>query len=371
MGALVPPFFIKTYMETDQYYIKQTFELANKGAATVSPNPLVGALIVKNGKIIGTGYHSYSGGPHAEIVAIENCSEDPTGATLYCNLEPCCHKNKMTPPCTPAILRAGIKKVVISNYDSNSNVSGRGINELRQNNIEVVTKILEIEGLELNRIFFKYIKTNIPYVTVKVAQTLDGKICLDNGSSKWISNSTSRNNVHELRLSHDAICVGINTVLNDNPFLNVRNESGDVLKSPYKIIIGNPNKLFKDLNILKLFPEKTIVFYHSHKVSAEKQKSLGVELVKIPKDNFEVNILKNLGERKITSVFIEGGEKTISSFLLKRIVDKLIIYIAPKLFGQGKSFYCAENSKYILDNFTLHRLENMAGDIMSEYNSML
>ena len=357
-------------MENDINFIKETLELAKLGSGTVSPNPLVGALIVKDGKVIGRGFHSFSGGPHAEVLAFENCNEDPAGGTLYCNLEPCCHQHKKTPPCVPLIIKKGIKRVVICNLDPNPMVNGEGLAELRRHGIETVSGILESQGKELNRFFFKYIKNLKPYISVKIAQTLDGKICLENGESKWISNLKSREIVHQMRFESDAICVGISTVINDDPFLNVRDPSGKCIKSPFKIIIGNPNKLNSKLNIFKEAPEKVIVFYNSDEILQDHVATLGAEFIKLPTENFEEKILQKLGEKKITSLFIEGGEKTISSFLKEKLVDKLIIYIAPKIFGEGKSFYRGHDTKNILDHFTLRKLQNVDGNILTEYETV-
>lgn len=352
-------------MKSNQQYIKKTFELAKKGVGFVSPNPLVGAIIVKKGKIIGSGYHSYYGGPHAEVAAFNNCSEDPAGATLYCNLEPCCHLTKKTPPCVLLIIKKKIKKVVISNIDPNPEVSGLGIKQLIKAGIEVIHGVEEEEGAKLNQIFFKYMNLKKTFVIVKVAQTLDGKTCLKNGNSKWISNNKSREGVHFLRRKLDAVCVGIETVLKDNPLLNVRNKMGKTIKAPYKIIIGNPLKLKKNLNVVKNNPEKTIVFFHSHKVPAGLDKKLGIQIIKLKRNHFEENLLEHLAQKKITSVLIEGGEFTITSFLKKDLVDKMIIYIAPKIFGEGKGIF---KGKFNLKDFKLEALQNVEGDILAEYS---
>ena len=218
---------------SDEKYIKRTLKLANKGIGKVSPNPLVGCAIVKNGKIISEGYHEQFGDDHAEVVALKKADEDAKDATLYVNLEPCCHYGK-TPPCTDAIIKAGIKKVVIGMIDPNPLVSSGGIKILKKHNIEVKAGIEDKACRHLNRAFIKHISTKLPYVTIKIAQSLDGRVATKTGHSKWITSKKARKETHRLRSENDAILVGISTVLADNPQLTVRHTHG---KNPVFILV--------------------------------------------------------------------------------------------------------------------------------------
>ncbi|MBT8387474.1 MAG: bifunctional diaminohydroxyphosphoribosylaminopyrimidine deaminase/5-amino-6-(5-phosphoribosylamino)uracil reductase RibD, partial [Ignavibacteria bacterium] len=227
----------------DELYLKRCFELAAKGAGTVSPNPLVGTIIVKNGEVIGEGFHQKYGEAHAEVEAINNSAEDSNGSTLYCNLEPCCHTNKQTPPCVPLIISKKISRVVISNLDPNPEVCGEGVKQLRDAGIEVITGLLENKGEELNKFYFNYVKKKIPYITLKVAQSIDGKISKSNNEQSWLTGKESILFVHQQRAVYDAVLVGANTVAVDNPLLTVRNVEG---RNPKRIILDG--KLSIDLN---------------------------------------------------------------------------------------------------------------------------
>ena len=206
----------------DKKFIRRSFHLAQKGKGHVSPNPLVGAVIVKNGKVIGKGYHKKYGSAHAEVNAINNSTESVAGSTLYCNLEPCSHIKKQTPPCVPLIIQKKIKKVVISNFDPNKEVNGKGIKQLREAGVEVVTDVLEDEGKDLNKFYFKYVKEKLPYITLKIAQSIDGKISVAKNKQTWLTGKESIKYVHKLRSEYDAVLVGAGTIRTDNPQLNVR-----------------------------------------------------------------------------------------------------------------------------------------------------
>ncbi len=243
----------------DSDYIKQCFELAKKGAGLVSPNPLVGAVLVKSGQIIGRGFHKKYGGNHAEVNAIKNSKEDIAGSTLYCNLEPCCHTNKQTPPCVPLIIQKKIKRVVICNLDPNKEVKGKGVEQLRKAGIEVITSILENEGKELNKFYFKYVNEKLPYVTLKIAQSIDGKIGISKKIQTWLTGKKSIKYVHKLRSEYDAVLVGAGTIKSDNPLLTVREVSG---RNPIRIIVDGKLSI-SQLNQKYLNskdPEKTWIF---------------------------------------------------------------------------------------------------------------
>jgi len=327
-------------MQTENHhkYIKQCFEIAAKGKGFVSPNPLVGAVIVKNGKITGKGYHTSYGKPHAEVEAIKNAIEDVKGSTLYCNLEPCCHTKKQTPPCVPLIIQKGISKVVISNFDPNPAVSGEGVKQLREAGISVVTNILESEGKELNRFYFKYVTKLIPYVTIKAAQSLDGKISKDKNQQTWLTGKESKIFVHRQRAEYDAVLVGANTINIDNPQLDVREVEG---RNPKRIIIDG--KLTMSLDSLILFAndiENTwiITCESADQTKLKRLIEKGVTVFQLSAENNKIrliDILKKLGEEKITSLFVEGGSNIFSQFIDQKLFDELIILQAPLKLGKG------------------------------------
>lgn len=302
-------------------------ELAEKGRGFTSPNPLVGAVIVKNGKIIGKGYHEQYGSHHAEVNAFLNASEDVTGATMFVTLEPCSHYGK-TPPCAKLIIEKKIKKVVITKLDPNPLIYKNGVKMLEDAGIEVEYGLLENEASLQNEIFFHYIKTKTPYVAIKYAMTLDGKIATKSFDSKWITNSKSREYVHDLRNKYQAILVGVNTIIKDDAKLNVRRDVKS--RQPIRIIIDPNLKTPLDSYLVKTANlQPTII------VSTKKDKSytdFGVEVIEMEKIDLK-ELLKILGERYIDSVFIEGGSYTHGTFLDEKVVNKVYAFIAPKIIG--------------------------------------
>lgn len=326
--------------EEDQKYLKMCIDLAKHGAGSVSPNPLVGAIIVKNNKIIAQEYHSKIGEAHAEAKAIANADKDDLiGSTIYCNLEPCCHTNKKTPPCVPKIIESGIKKVVISNVDPNPYVAGQGIEQLRESGIEVISGGLDDKGKELNKIFFKYIQTGLPFITIKIAQSIDSKISASEGIQTWLTCEESKKFVHEQRAIYDAVLIGANTVKVDNPHLTVRLVEG---RNPRRIIIDGSlsspteSRVYSDDN-----RESTIVFTktnsNSEKISLLKEK--GVKVFELePNTDGKLKlleILKILGNEQISSLFVEGGAAMFSKFVESNLFDEIIILKAPILLGTG------------------------------------
>ncbi len=311
-------------------YMRRALELAKKGLGTVAPNPMVGAVIVKNGKVIGEGYHKVKGGPHAEVEAVTSSKESVVDSTLFCTLEPCCHTNKLTPPCTDLIIEKKIKKVFVACLDPNPDVAGKGIEKLRENGIEVEVGLLAEEAKQLNKVFFKYIIKKKPYVHLKMAMTLDGKMFSETGSSQWITSPIARSEVHKLREEYDAVWVGMNTVLNDNPSLNTR-LGEEVIKENKKIIIGDLSKLQN--KEFKLLSNKNNVYglHTNSEVDSD------IEHFKFNGDYEKA--LSWLGTRGITSVLVEGGSQLISSLIEKDLYDQMTIYIAPKLIGNGSSIY--------------------------------
>lgn len=318
--------------------MRRAIELARKGTGYTNPNPLVGAVIVKDGTIIGEGYHEKIGGLHAERNALKNCTEDPEGAEIYVTLEPCCHYGK-TPPCTEALIEAGIKKVYVGNLDPNPKVAGGGIKILKEHGIEVETGILEEECRKLNDIFFFYIQNDIPYTALKYAMTLDGKIATAAGESKWITGEAARDHVHHLRHQYAAIMAGIGTVLADDPMLNARIEHGN---DPIRVICDSTLKITEESQIIKTAKDiKTIIATISQdNEKIQKLEQKGCQIIKTTPQNGKVNIkelLKQLRNMEIDSVLVEGGAILNESLLQSGCVQKVYAYIAPKLFGGEKA----------------------------------
>ena len=322
----------------DEYYMKLAIALARKGRGYVSPNPMVGAVIVKNGRIIGRGYHQRFGGNHAEINALKNAAEDVAGSTLYVTLEPCCHEGK-TLPCIDSIVEHKIARVVIGTIDSNPLVSCRGINYLQSRGIEVKTGVLENNCRKLNEIFFHYMETGLPFVTIKYAQTLDGRIATATGESQWISSETSLKFTHQLRAAHDAILVGAGTVIKDNPELTVRLVRG---LNPLRVIVDSELKISQQAKIFhNISSAPTIIATIKTATDPQFQNAAdsGAEIITIDTDkkgNVDLKkLFKILAERKISSILIEGGAQIITSVLKNNLANRLITIIAPKILGSG------------------------------------
>ena len=321
---------------TDQNYMLQAIQLAKQGEGWTNPNPMVGAVIVKNGRIIGKGYHKKCGELHAERNAIASLTESAEGATIYVTLEPCCHYGK-TPPCTEAIIEQKIKRVVIGSRDPNPKVSGKGIKMLREAGIEVIEDFMREECDRLNPVFFHYITTKTPYVVMKYAMTLDGKIATKTGASKWITGEAARAEVQHMRHRYMGIMAGIGTVLADDPMLNVRVEGW---KSPIRILCDSGLRIPLDGQIVKSAGKyRTIVAYAESENTEAKRKRLhemGVETICCSDENNQVDLkklMKYLGEEGIDSILLEGGGTLNDSALRAGIVQEVQAFIAPKLFG--------------------------------------
>ena len=322
----------------DEYYMKMALKLAQKGRGYVSPNPLVGAIIVKGDRIIGRGYHQRYGENHAEINALKNAAENVAGSTLYVTLEPCCHEGK-TPACIDSITKHKITRVVIGTIDSNPLVSCRGIKYLQSCGIEVKTGILEPECRELNEVFFHFMETKLPFVTIKYAQTLDGRIATATGQSQWISSPPSLKFTHKLRAAHDAILVGVGTVIKDNPELTVRLVRG---RNPLRVIVDSALKIPAKSKILKNLSETKTIIATIKKASDPQFKrltKLGAEIITVNADKQGKvdlkKLLKMLAKRNISSVLIEGGAQIITSILINNLANRLVTVIAPKILGKG------------------------------------
>ena len=321
---------------TDQEYMLRAIQLSKKGEGWTNPNPMVGAVIVKNGRIIGKGYHKKCGELHAERNAIASLTESAEGATIYVTLEPCCHYGK-TPPCTEAIIEQKIKRVVIGSRDPNPKVSGKGIKMLQEAGIEVIEDFMREECDRLNPVFFHYITTKTPYVVMKYAMTLDGKIATKTGASKWITGEAARAEVQHMRHRYMGIMAGIGTVLADDPMLNVRVEGW---KSPIRILCDSGLRIPLDGQIVKSAGKyRTIVAYADSENTEAKRKRLhemGVETICCPDENNQVDLkklMKYLGEEGIDSILLEGGGTLNDSALRAGIVQEVQAFIAPKLFG--------------------------------------
>jgi len=319
----------------DTFYMQVALELAEKGRGSVAPNPMVGAVIVKDGRIIGSGYHEKFGEGHAEVNAFRSATEDVTGATIYVTLEPCSHYGK-TPPCTDKIIEKKIARVVLAALDPNPLVSGRGVKKIRDSGIEVVTGVLADESIQLNEVFMKYIVKKEPFVVLKVAMSLDGKIATRTGESQWITGESARRQVHELRSALTGIMVGVQTVIMDDPQLTARIPDG---KNPVRIVVDSTLRLPLDATILKDQDKaKTIIgtTTKADKKKAEQLKKEGIELITVPEKDGQADLnalMKRLGERGIDSILLEGGATLNYAALEAGIIDKVQIYIAPKLIG--------------------------------------
>lgn len=322
--------------------MKRAIMLAKRGTGYVSPNPRVGAIILdENNQIIAEGWHKSFGGPHAEVEAINLAKRNSfEGHTMVVTLEPCSIFGK-TPPCADLIIEKKFSKVVIGTLDPNPQVNGQGVEKLRNAGIEVITGVLEEEAKELIRFFDKFIRTNQPYIILKIAQTIDGNIALKNGQSKWITGEESRKEVQLLRAEVDAVLVGKNTILMDNPFLNVREYD---LPNPLKIILDADLSLPLDLNIFKNPErEKTILFCNKQSAKSRKAHTLslaGIKIEPITQDDFgylSIDELLEVASTKynITSILVEGGSQIFTSFIKQNKVDEIHYFIAPKIIGAG------------------------------------
>ena len=327
-------FFKEVKRLDDQFYMQLALELARGTKGQTSPNPQVGAVVVNQGRIVGMGAHLKAGEAHAEVQALNMAGNLAKGSTIYVTLEPCSHYGK-TPPCAEKIIQEQVKRVVIASSDPNPLVSGRGISLIEQAGIEVATGVMASEAASINESFNKFITTGIPFVTVKTAMTLDGKIATHSGSSKWITGEPARNHVHQLRHEHDAIMVGIGTVLKDNPSLTVRGEQQGI--NPLRVIVDSKLAIPLTAKVLTDGEAPTWIFTTT---SAEQGKiaqltDLGVKVV-VTRAALQVNlqeVLQHLGTEQVTSVFVEGGGTLIGSLFTEQLIDKYLCFLAPKLVG--------------------------------------
>jgi len=326
--------------ELDQHYMRLALNLARKAEGQTSPNPIVGAVVIKSGKVVAGGYHKKAGLPHAEIVALRKAGSKARGADLYVNLEPCCHYGR-TPPCTEAIITAGIKRVVIGIRDPNHLVSGKGMRFLRKKGVEVVTGILKRDCEKLNESFLKYISTGRPWVILKSALSLDGKIATRTGNSKWITGSKARDYVHQLRGKVDAVLVGAGTVRADDPRLTARPKKGG-MRNPIRVIVAGKHSIPVSSKIFNNAHRERVIYATIASLPPARKKKLqkmGVVVLLIKHKRGQVDLpllMAKLGEMGITSVMIEGGSEISGSVFREKLVDKVIYFLAPKIIG-GKN----------------------------------
>ena len=358
---------------THQEYMLHAIALAKKGGGFTLPNPLVGAVIVKNGRIIGEGYHQRCGGLHAERNAFASLTESAKGADLYVTLEPCCHYGR-TPPCTEAILENGIARVFIGSRDPNPLVSGKGAALLRERGVEVTEDFCREECDALNPVFFHYITTGLPYIALKYAMTLDGKIASYTGASKWITGEQARNHVHSLRGYYSAVVAGIGTVLADDPMLNCRLPDAH---QPLRVVVDSQLRIPLSAKLCRTARDFPLLIACA-KDNTEKQAALeacGAQVVCLPGEDGRVDLsalLRLLGKRQIAGVFVEGGGTLHEAFLRTGMVNHLYAYLAPKLMGGKNAPTPVEglgaDSPAHCARLTNRRLTDFGGDILLEYD---
>ncbi len=349
----------------DEEYMEIVLELAQKGEGKTFPNPLVGAIIVKNGKVVGSGFHQRVGKPHAEVNALKSAGQQAKGATLYVNLEPCSHFGR-TPPCVDSIIRSGIKKVVCASLDPNPAVNGSGIGRLKQAGIEVKLGVLEDRAKKLNGVYFRRISSGLPFVTLKIAQTLDGKIAALGGDSKWISQEDSRKFVHRLRKEVDAVLVGINTVIKDNPKLTTRQVRG---RNPLRIVLDSKGRIPLSSNLLRQNKDgKTVIVVTGSQAEKKIKNKAQVWRIKADREN-RVNLesfLKSCAQKGINNILVEGGGKVFTSFLKEKLVDRIYCFVSPSIIGEGIPAFGDLGIKRIADALELRdvKLKRFSKDIL-------
>lgn len=351
-------------------YMEKAIELAKLGEGKVNPNPLVGAVVVKNGKIIGEGWHKKYGDSHAEVYALEMAGKEAEGADLYVTLEPCSHYGK-TPPCAKKIIDSGIKRCFVSILDPNPLVSGNGIKYLKEAGIEVEIGLLADKAYEINRVFFKYITKKIPYLFLKCGITLDGKLATRSGNSKWITNEIAREKVQRLRTKYMGIMVGINTVLKDDPSLDSRCENP---RNPFRIVVDPNLDIEKSAKLLNFNDNKAILIISKKNKEDKKEKikefeDMNIKFIYLEGDKFRMeDILKELGKIGIDSVLLEGGSTLISNAFKEDVIDGGEIFVAPKILGdsEGIAFVNGFEFENINEIFKLPNPKfNLYGDNIS------
>ena len=330
-------------VEQDVLFMKQALGLAARGQATVRPNPMVGAVVVANGTVVGSGYHRRAGGPHAEIAALRQARARSRGATLYVTLEPCCHTEKRTPPCVPAILESGIRRVVVAMRDPNPHVAGRGIRQLRRVGVAVDVGCLGTEAAALNEVYLHWIDTGRPFVVLKAAMTLDGKIATATGESQWITGAKARTHVHQLRSGFDVVAVGAETVLKDDPQLTVRVSEGKRsaigIRQPARLVFDSRLRIPFGARVLQGIEQAPTIVATTNMASSrkvERLRKMGVQVLVLPRKRTRVSLgkcLQAIGSMGLTSLLVEGGGELNAAFLREGVVNRMCLYVAPALLG--------------------------------------
>jgi diaminohydroxyphosphoribosylaminopyrimidine deaminase/5-amino-6-(5-phosphoribosylamino)uracil reductase len=323
--------------DEDIQHMRRALELALKGRGRTRPNPVVGAVLVKNRRVVGEGYHRKAGGPHAEIHALRQAGRRARGADLYINLEPCCHHGR-TPPCTGALIQAGVRRVVVGQRDPNPRVAGRGLAALKRAGIEVVRGVLEKESREINLAFNSYITAGRPWTVLKLAMSLDGKIATGRGDSRWISGEKARRLAHEMRAGADAILAGTGTVLADDPQLTAR-LPGKKTRAPVRVILDRLGRVPLKARVFSNAGSETVLlaagpdFPRARKTRLEKT---GVQVIEpgVGKRGLDLDrLIRELGRREITSLLVEGGGELAASLLDQGLVDRVVVFVAPMIIG--------------------------------------
>ncbi len=355
-------------------YMEQALSLASLALGQASPNPAVGAVVVNNDVVVGQGYTQPAGSHHAEIVALKQAGEQARGGMLYVTLEPCCHYGR-TPPCTEAIIDAGISEVHLAMLDPNPLVSGRGKDELETHGINVYVGEHEEEAREINEAYTKFITTGLPFVTAKFAASLDGKIATRDGDSKWISGEEARNRAHNLRYTSDAIMAGVNTILTDDPHLTARccgGRGGIAKKQPLRVIVDSQGRTPATARVFAE-PGRTLLVLSRRATPQEATAfaKIGAEVLELPSEEGKVNLaelLKALGEWEVTSVLVEGGGILLGSLFDHGLVDKVIAFIAPIIIGgtEAKPAVAGKGVDKVIDSLKLERIrvERLGEDLM-------
>jgi len=364
-------------LKKDDIYMAMALELAEKGRFTANPNPMVGAVIVVGDKVVARGWHKRPGTPHAEAMALDKAGDRANGSTLYVSLEPCCHKDKRTPPCTDRVIKAGVSRVVIAMSDPNPKVNGKGIKMLRDAGLDVKVGTLRERAEQLNRPFSKYITAGAPYVTLKVAQTLDGKIATSTGESKWITGPESRQYGHMVRNRVDAIMVGIGTIMKDDPSLTTRVEGGGLSHDPHRIILDSHLRIPLDAKVLNLRSRAktyvaTTVNAPTSKMKEVKDKKAEILIVD-PDETGRISfpaLMDELAKLGMLNLLIEGGARVNASALRAGVVDRALFFIAPKILGgdDARGSIGGGSPEYLDDAINLNIIKhtNLGRDILIE-----
>ncbi len=320
----------------DKRFMQMALGLAESGRGRVEPNPMVGAVVVKDGRVVGQGYHESFGGPHAEVHALDEAGSSSRGATLYVSLEPCAHQGK-TPPCADRLIEAGLNRVVLAVMDPNPETAGRGAERLRQAGIKVVTGVAEDEARRLNAPFFKLMTVGIPYVIAKWAMSLDGKTATRTGDSRWVSSLESREYVHKIRSQVDAVMVGIGTVLRDDPLLTCRHPEGG--RNPKRLVVDGQARLPLDSQLVRTISKAEVLVATTEHAPAERLDRLrkaGCRPITVKGKDNRVDLgelMKVLGREQLTNIFVDGGSTLTASLLEDRLVDRVMVFISPRIIG--------------------------------------